>query len=51
MQWRSKGGAMGAVRHGRHFLGGGKIEVIPKNKNRQDLKKVVKKYGGGGGKK
>ena len=43
MQWRSKGG--GAVD------GGGKIEVIPKNKNREDLKKVVKKYGGGGGKK
>ena len=40
---------MGAVRHGRHFLGGGKIEVISKNKNREDLKlkKVVKKYGGG----
>ena len=28
MQWRSKGGS---VRPGRHFLGGGKIEVIPKN--------------------
>ena len=26
------GGAMGAVRPGRHFLGGGKIEVMPKNK-------------------
>ena len=39
---------MGTVRHGRHFLGGGKIEVIPKNKNRDDLKKVVKKIWGGG---
>ena len=31
-QWRSKGGGDGAVRPGRHFLGGGKIEVIPKNR-------------------
>ena len=38
---------MGAVHHGRHFLRGGKIEVIPKNKNREDLKKVVKKIWGG----
>ena len=31
--------------------GGGKIEVIPKNKNREDLKKVIKKIWGGGGQK
>ena len=37
----NSGVAMGAVRHGRHFMGGGdKIEVIviPKNKNREALK-------------
>ena len=39
---------MGAVRPGRHFLGGGKIEVIAKNKNREDLKKDVRKNWGGG---
>ena len=45
-QCRSKvGGAMGAVRPGRRFLGGGKIEVMLylKTKNREDQKKVVKK--------
>ena len=47
MQWRSKGGRWGWSATGGTFWGGGKIEVIPKNKNREDLKKVVKKYGGG----
>ena len=41
---------MRAVRHGQHFLGGGKIEVIPKNKNREDLKKVAKNIGRRGAK-
>ena len=36
-QWRSKGGAVGAVRPGRHFLGGGKIKVIPKNLEREKV--------------
>ena len=32
-QWRSKGGDR-AVRPGRHFLGGGKIDAMPKNLER-----------------
>ena len=39
-QWRSKGGgAMGAVRPGRHFLGAAKLRLYLKTKNREDLKK------------
>ena len=30
--WGDGGGPPRAARPGRHFLGGGKIEVIPKNK-------------------
>ena len=44
------GGAMGAVllgAMGAVLLGGGKIDVIPKNKNREDVKKrSAKKWGG-----
>ena len=45
---------MGAVRPERHFFilgGGGKIDVIPKNKNREDVKKRSAKKWGGGAKK
>ena len=47
MQWCSKGGDGGGPPRAALLGGGGKIEVIPKNKNREDLKKVVKNMGGG----
>ena len=44
----ARGGAMGAVRPWRHFWRGAKIDVIPKNKNREDVKKrSAKKWGVG----